>query len=87
MSGLLHTLHSDNLGFLYCPSPFFSYSDLKPYLDSRILVVSVFGKSARDAVSCKANVLDSAFKKQIFRNNLLESNDINMELLVCELSS
>lgn len=55
--------------------------DLKPYLDSRILVVSVFGKSARDAVSCKANVLDSAFKKQIFRNNLLESNDINMELL------
>ncbi|KAI5741787.1 hypothetical protein M8J76_017083 [Diaphorina citri] len=58
--------------------------ELKPYLDSRIVVVSIFGKSAQDALSCKANILDDALKKHIFRNNLLETNEINFDIL-CDI--
>uniref|UniRef100_A0A8D8WAV3 Nonsense-mediated mRNA decay factor SMG8 n=1 Tax=Cacopsylla melanoneura TaxID=428564 RepID=A0A8D8WAV3_9HEMI len=56
-------------------------TELKPYLDSRIVVVSVFGKSARDALSYKANILDDVLKKHVFRNNLFETKEISFDIL------
>lgn len=52
------------------------------YLDSQVVVVSLFGKSSHLSRGCKADIFDKVLGYSIFKKCMLDSSEINEEFLV-----
>ncbi|KAG8325818.1 Protein smg8 [Homalodisca vitripennis] len=58
-------------------------TDLAQYLDTKTVVISLFGMSSYQRRSCKAGLVDEILEYQIFKTSVVDDPDVDPETMSC----